>query len=128
MEMGRDFKKTVAWRLADDFVVEAYGATKRWFPKEERFGLIAQLRSAAVAVPANLAEGAGRDSLADTRRFLRYAQGSLGEAEYYLHLAHRLGYIDATVYYRLDGHRAEVGRTLAGLIAWTSSALRRGES
>lgn len=125
--MGRDFRKIVAWKLADDFAVEAYAATKGYFPKEERFGLTAQFRSAAVAVPANIAEGAGRESLADFRRFLRYAQGSLAEAEYYLHLAHRLGYIDAEGYRRLESQRAETGRTLAGLIGWTGAALGRNQ-
>ncbi|MGH2606764.1 MAG: four helix bundle protein [Anaerolineales bacterium] len=114
--MGRDFRKLVAWKLADDLALEVYEATRRFFPKEERFGLTAQLRSAAVAVPANIAEGAGRESLADFRRFLRYAQGSLSEVEYYLHLAHRLGYIDAEALRHLGSHRAEVGRTLAGLL------------
>lgn len=126
--MGRDFRKLVVWKQADDLAVDVYGATGRFFPKEERFGLAARLRSAALAVPANIAEGAGRESLADFRRFLRYAQGSLAEVEHYLHLAHRLGYIDAEGYRRLDGQRAEAGRTLAGLVHWTGGALGRSQS
>lgn len=52
--MGRDFRKILAWEKADDLVVEVYHATARFFPREERYGLTAQIREAAVSVASNM--------------------------------------------------------------------------
>lgn len=123
--MGRDFRKIVAWQKADDLVVEVYHAT-RFFPREERYGLTAQIREAAVSVAGNIAEGSGRRTLKDFRSFLYNAQGSLSEVEYYLHLAHRLGYLDDANYTRLEEQRAEVGRVLAGFIASIDRQIAQG--
>ena len=114
--MARDFRKILAWQKADDLAVELYKTTSVSFPKEERFGVTAQLRSAAVSVAANIAEGSGRRTSSDFRRFLYQAQGSLSEVEYYLHLAHRLGYLNTADYDNLEQSRASVGRVLNGLI------------
>jgi four helix bundle protein len=114
--MARDFRKIVAWKKADDLVVEIYRQTARSFPRDERYGLVPQLRSAAVSVAANIAEGSGRSTSADFRRFLYQAQGSLSEVEYYLHLAERLDMTDSSALEKLQGLRAEVGKTLTGLI------------
>jgi four helix bundle protein len=85
----RDFRKLLAWQRADDLTVLVYRATED-FPSEEKFGLTSQLRRAAVSVAANIAEGSGRHSLKDFRRFLYQARGSLSEVQYYLHLSKRL--------------------------------------
>ncbi|MGH2626993.1 MAG: four helix bundle protein [Anaerolineales bacterium] len=121
--MARNFRSLLAWQHADALTLEVYQLTASSFPAEERFGLTSQLRGAAVSVPANIAEGAGRESDPDFRRFLVVAQGSLFEVEYYLYLARRLDYIDAVVYRRIEMMRAETGRTLQGLIR--SSRRRR---
>jgi four helix bundle protein len=114
--VSRDFRKIVAWQKADDLAVAIYRITEEHFPPEERFGLTAQLRAAAVSVAANIAEGSGRGGASDFRRFLHVAQGSLAEVEYYIHLARRLRYLDGEGVQSLDQQRQEGGRTLNGLI------------
>jgi four helix bundle protein len=73
-------------------VLEIYRATSA-FPAEERFGLVSQMRRAAVSVPDNIAEGSQRDGHTDYARFLNIAQGSLPEAQCLLLLARHLGYL-----------------------------------
>src|SRR5664279_3077799 len=91
----RDYTKIDAWRLADDLTISIYAST-RSFPKEEIYGLTSQLRRAAYSVPANIAEGSARESKKDYLHFLYIARGSLSEAQYFVLLAHRLGYLATT--------------------------------
>src|SRR5438046_9354501 len=88
----RDYTKIEAWRLADDLTVEVYERT-RASPREEIHGLTSQLRRAAYSVPANIVEGASRESKRDYRHFLYITRGSLSETQYFVHLARRLGYL-----------------------------------
>src|SRR3954469_25199924 len=88
----RDYTKIDAWRLADDLAVGVYART-RLFPKEEMYGLTSQLRRASYSVPANIVEGASRESKKDYLHFLYIARGSLSEAQYFIHLARRLDYL-----------------------------------
>ena len=74
-------------------LVEAFYFVTRSFPKEEMFGLTAQIRRAAASVPANIAEGAARKGTAELIQFLHIANGSLSELDTHLELAHRLGYL-----------------------------------
>jgi len=122
--MPRNFRSLIAWQRADTLAVAIYQITTAEFPREEKYGLTAQIRQAAVSVAANIAEGCGRESRLDFRRFLVMAQGSLFEVEYYLLLAHRLGFINEQTYTRMEMVRGETGRTLQGLIR---SAGRRPE-
>ena len=110
-----DFKDIKAWQKADDLVVEVYEKTKD-FPPEERYGLTAQMRRAAVSVCANIAEGSGRGSLSDYIRFLFIAQGSLSELEYLLHIAHRLRYLSDEAYRHLASLQSEAAKLLSGFI------------
>ncbi len=100
----RDYTKIEAWMLADDLTVAVYGAT-RTFPREEIYGLTSQLRRAAYSVPANIAEGSARESKRDYLHFLYIARGSLAETQYFVHLAHRLGYLPD------EGHLALLEQT-----------------
>ncbi len=120
-----DFRKIVAWQKADELVVLVYQMTKD-FPDGERYGLTSQLRRAIVSVPANIAEGAGRQTLKDFRQFLFNSRGSLHEVEYYIHLAGRLGYLNADQMEQLDTVRRETARTLQGLIDWTTREMEAG--
>jgi four helix bundle protein len=88
----RDYTKIEAWRLADDLAVAVYERT-RSFPKEEIYGLTSQLRRAAYSVPANIVEGALRETKKDYLHFLYIARGSLAETQYFVHLARRLNYL-----------------------------------
>jgi four helix bundle protein len=88
---ARNFKDLIVWQKAHQFVLEIYRFT-RAFPDHERFGLTAQLRRAAVSVPANVAEGFPKRGPNDKTRFFNIAQGSLEEVHYYLILAEDLGY------------------------------------
>ena len=83
-----------AWQLAMEILIQIYQVT-RAFPAEERFGLIAQLRRAAVAIPSNIAEGRGRLGAAEFRRFVSIARGSVAEVETQLAVATALGYAHA---------------------------------
>ena len=88
----RDHNKLRAFELADEVVLLIYQATAG-FPKEELYGLIAQMRRAAVSVPSNIVEGCARGSQADYLRFLYVAFGSLRELHYQLGLSKRLGFL-----------------------------------
>ena len=88
----RDYTKIETWRMADDLTVAVY-ERKRSFPKEEVYGLTSQLRRASYSVPANIVEGASRESKKDYLHFLYIARGSLSETQYFIHLAQRLDYL-----------------------------------
>ena len=76
-------------------LAEAIYKHTAYFPKDERYNLIDQLRRSAVSVPSNIAEGCGRSSKPDTVRFLNIALGSLVEADTQLSLSQRFNYGDA---------------------------------
>lgn len=111
----RDYRKITAWQKADDFAVAVYEVT-RFFPREETYGLVAQLRRAVCSCPANIVEGASRASKKDYLHFLYIARGSLHEAHYFVHLAHRLDYLDEKRCGSLTEQAEEASRTLTGLI------------
>jgi four helix bundle protein len=98
-----------------DLVESAYELTKR-FPPEEMFGLRNQLRRAAVSIPSNIAEGQGRNSCGDFRRFLSIALGSLREVETHVYIAGRVKYIDENQKELILSQCAEVGRLINGLL------------
>ena len=81
-----DFRRLEAWRRARDLVVAVDSAIRR-FPRSDRGLVAAQLRRAVLSIPANIAEGCGRNSRTDTIRFLRIASGSAAEAESHLEVA-----------------------------------------
>jgi len=88
----RDYRKLDVWQLGRGLASSCYSVTGP-FPNDERFGLTAQMRRAAVAIPSNIAEGVGRDSDAELLRFLRISLGSLNELETQLLIAMDLGFI-----------------------------------
>jgi four helix bundle protein len=96
---SRTFEDVELWRKAHAWVLAIYKFTEV-FPKHELFGLMSQLRRAAVSVPANFAEGFKKRGLADKIRIYNIAQGSLEECRYYLILARDLGYGDSRILVR----------------------------
>jgi len=112
-----DYRSNKAWQRCDDLVVAVYQVTAR-FPREEQFGLTRQMRDAAVSAAANIAEGYGRRTVRDLLHFLYQARGSLNEVEYYIHISHRLGYLDDVEQERLATLQGEAARALQGLIRY----------
>jgi four helix bundle protein len=88
----QDFRKLRVWQLNRELTVEIYKATAD-FPRDERFGLTSQTRSAVVSVGANIAEECGRGSRADTLRFLQIAMGSSVELLHHLITSSDLGFL-----------------------------------
>ena len=86
----RSYRDLRVWQLAMDLAELCYRITRR-FPKDELYGLTSQLRRAGASVPANIAEGHGRNSRGEYIQFLRVAQGSLKELETHVLLAQRIG-------------------------------------
>jgi S23 ribosomal protein. len=115
-----NYQDLQVWRKALDWAEAVYAATSRW-PKDERFGLVSQVRRAAVSVASNIAEGAARRSTGEFIHFVGMAQGSLAEAETQLILARRFDYLADADARSLQAASAEISRMLAAL----SSALKR---
>ena len=86
----RSYRDLQVWQLGMDLAEACYLLTKR-FPKDELFGMTSQIRRAASSVPANIAEGYGRDSRGEYIQFLRVSQGSLKELETHVALSSRVG-------------------------------------
>ncbi len=111
----RDYKNIKAYKLADQLVVEIYKGTKN-FPKEETYGLVSQIRRAAISAPANIAEGASRQHNRDYLNFLYNSRGSLAEVEYLLELSRKLGFLEDKELKKLRHMKEEAAKTLYGLI------------
>jgi four helix bundle protein len=88
---AKKFEDLLMWRKAHQFVLAVYALTAS-LPKHETYGLVSQMRRAAVSIPANIAEGFKKRGRADKARFLNTAEGSIEESKYYLILARDLGY------------------------------------
>jgi len=108
------FEDLVVWRRAMALVKEIYTIT-RTFPSDERFGLTAQLRRAAVSIPSNIAEGHERQSTADYIRFVSIAEGSLAEARTQLRIGCDLGYCSIDETSTTFGEMKEIKRMLNAL-------------
>ena len=119
----KSYRDLQVWRLAMDWV-EAIYETKAHWPSDERFGLIGQIRRAAVSVPSNIAEGAARRSTGEFIQFLGMARGSLAETETQLLLSQRLGYTSKDDVSALPGASDDISRMLVSLIA----SLKRRQS
>ena len=89
--MERKYQRLQVWQDAIELVTDVYRLTSQ-FPDSEKFGLVSQMRRAAVSIPSNIAEGAGRGSDKEFRRFLLIARGSLQELETQLIISGRLGF------------------------------------
>ena len=113
--MSGSFRDLQAWQKAVDLVSEIYALT-RSFPRDELFGLSAQLRRAAVSVASNVAEGKGRSSDKEFSLFLHHARGSLCEIETQLVIAQKLGYAGEKEAVTLERSAGELARMINGLI------------
>jgi four helix bundle protein len=110
-----DFKDLRVWEKAYELTLSVYKAT-RSFPREEMYGLTSQLRRAAASVGANIAEGCGRRSDPEMRRFLQIARGSANEVEYHLLLARDLEFLSGADFKDLEVAVLEIQRMLASFV------------
>jgi len=110
-----DFKDLRVWVKAHELALAVYRKT-RAFPKEEMYGLTSQLRRASASVGANIAEGCGRRSDAEMRRFVQIARGSANEVEYHLLLAKDLDFLSQEDHKDLEAKVLEIQRMLASLV------------
>ena len=112
---GFSFRNLLVWQRSMDLCTAIYEASSA-FPDTERFGMIVQMRRAAVSIPSNVAEGQGRLSDKEFRQFLGIARGSLRELETQVLLAQRLGYVDVQSSSELADIMDEISRMLNRLI------------
>ena len=117
------YRDLTVWQKAMELAIKVYFVTKA-FPKEELYGLTSQIRRAAFAIPANIAEGYARGHLAEYQQFLRIAFSSGAELETHLLIAHRVHLLKEEDFSRLSDTISEVMRMLNGLM----QKLRRSKS
>jgi four helix bundle protein len=113
--MSRDHRKLKVFTLADELVLNVY-AESATFPTDERYGLSAQVRRAAVSVATNIVEGCARRTTRDYLHFINIATGSAAETLYLLGLTNRLGFLRAEVYQEFDQKYNQLLRGLQKLI------------
>jgi four helix bundle protein len=111
----KDFRKLIVWEKAHRLTLEIYRVTSL-FPREELYGLTGQIRRASVSIPANIAEGCGRDSEGELLRFMRIAMGSSSELEYEILLAQDLGYLSIKEFNKISRDLVEVRKMLNAFI------------
>lgn len=111
----KDYRELQIWQRSHQLTLDLYGVTKR-FPKEEQFGLTNQMRRACASIPANIAEGCGRDGDAELKRFFTIALGSACELDYQILLATELGYIEGPTGQRLSAEILELRRMLGAFV------------
>jgi four helix bundle protein len=104
-----------AWKLSMEFVKRVYTVTRK-FPDEEKFGLTSQLRRASVSVPANIAEGAARQSKKAFVQFLFISNGSISELDTLLVLSLDLGFITPSDFEELNTRLEAISKCNVGLI------------
>ncbi len=113
METHKDLR---VWQQSIEMVTSLYKVTMT-FPKDELFGLVSQLRCAAVSVPSNIAEGYARGTDREKLHFLRMSSGSMSEIETQLMLSLKLGYMSQEVYKELSESVTAVWKQLNALIS-----------
>ena len=111
----KDFRQLKVWEKAHLLALAVYPITAR-FPREETYGLTAQIRRAACSIPSNIAEGCGRDGDAELARFCVIARGSATELEYQLLLARDLKLLQPDDYEQLSQQTIEIKRMLTVLV------------
>lgn len=110
-----NYKQLDVWNRAIELATVLYSLTKS-FPKEEKYGLVPQMRRAAVSISSNIAEGAGRNSDNEFRHFLNVAFGSCSELETQLIISHKLNYLSQQNFAELNSQLVEVQKMIFSLI------------
>lgn len=113
--MLRTYKDLLVWQRSFELVARIYEVPRK-LPDEEKFGLISQMRRAAVSIPSNIAEGYARDSTRDYVRLLWIAKGSLAELETQVMLSKRLALLGETDTETILNELGDIERMLAALV------------
>jgi len=116
------FENLKVWQLSHKLAVDIYKETEE-FPEIEKYGLISQIRRAAISVPTNIVEGSSRKSKKEFLRFLDIALGSCGEVTYHLILARDLSMLKSKTHEELRNGYQEISRMLNGLMTKLRSSL-----
>lgn len=119
----QSYRDLQVWQQAMDLAELCYQSTRR-FPKDELYGAVGQVRRSAASVPANIAEGYGRESRGEFIQFLRIAQGSLKELETHILLCQRVGLAGADSFDTILSRCGAVGKMLHALIRSLQSKAR----
>lgn len=109
--MALSYKNLLVWKESMALVTEIYRLSGE-FPRSELFGLVSQMRRAAISIPSNIAEGKGRQTAGEFLQFLIHARGSLLELETQIQIAENLGYLDAEKSEVLKARTAQMGKML----------------
>ncbi len=110
----RDYKDLQVWQKSMEPARQIYRATQT-FPPEEKLGLVAQMRRAAVSIPSNIAEGQARNTTGEFIQFVSHAEGSLAELDTQLRLASDLGYCNEVAVEQVFALIVEAQKMLKGL-------------
>ena len=116
----RDFRDLSIWKKSHLLTLKIYTVTKH-FPKEEMFGLTSQMRRSASSIPTNIAEGCGRNTNPDFKRFLTMAAGSSSELAYQLILSRELQFISIEEFNELESELNEIMKMINSFIRKISS-------
>lgn len=113
--LEKPYKKLDVWKKSVGLVKQIYELTKS-YPRNENYGLINQMRRSAISVPANISEGAARNTKKEIIQFLHMAQGSLSELDTHLEISLALGYVKEEALSDLSLLMTDVDKMLTGLI------------
>ncbi len=111
----KSHKDLIAWQKSIEHVSSIYSVTRN-YPQDEIYGIVSQMRRAAISIPSNIAEGYGRSYGKETAKFLSNAIGSASELETQLIISKNLGYIKLEDYQELTDQIEEINRMLTALI------------
>ena len=117
----QDSRRLQVWEKTHSLAIDVHRVTGT-FPRQEGVALTSQLRRAALSIPANIAEGAGKPGNTEFRRFLRIAMGSASERDYHLLLARDPHLLDLATYNDLSARAVQIRRMLSGLIKRVSAS------
>jgi len=121
-EVIRSFRDLEVWQMSMELTVAVYRLT-RGFPREEVFGLSAQLRRSAISIPSNIAEGQGRLNTREFRQFLSIARGSNCELQTQLEIARVLGFGDPKLLEHAEDLSHRIGKMLFKLLSALKSKI-----
>ena len=115
MSVVKSYRDLFVWQKSMKLVTEVYAVTK-FFPTEELYALTGQLRRCAISIPSNIAEGYGRNSTGDYKRFLQIAVGSIFELQTQIEIAANLKYLASESFGALSNSAKEIELMLLSLI------------